>query len=290
MAIKRKLKIFLLSLLGLILILVVAAGLFIYKVTYGFNFYETTPPELPAKLEGNTVLLFSKTNGFRHGEAIETSLPAFEKMANDNGWALYTTDNGAVFNPEQLQKFDVVIWNNTSGKVLNKEQRENFKNYLENGGGFVGIHASGDSSHHWDWYEDNVIGAHFSHHTMNPQFQKAMMHLEEGDSTITVSLSSAWEHDEEWYMFYDNPRDNGSSVLYTVDESKMNPSGNIKFLASDKDFGMGDDHPIVWYHPLNKGRVVYSALGHAASAFEQPNHLKILKNAVGWAGKFDSIE
>jgi type 1 glutamine amidotransferase len=68
-------------------------------------------------------------------------------------------------------------------------------------------------------------------------------------------------------MFYDNPLDRGFQVLYTVDESKMIPSGNIPILASYKDFGWGEDHPIVWYHPLNKGRVFYSALGHAGSAF-----------------------
>ena len=288
MAIKRKLKIVLLSLLGLVLLLVIAMGLFIYKAAYGFNFYESTPPELPSDLVGNTVLVFSKTNGFRHGEAIEASIPAFKKMAKDNGWSMYVTDNGAVFNPEQLQKFDVVIWNNTSGKTLDKEQREHFKNYLENGGGFVGIHAAGDNSHQWDWYEQEVLGTLFSHHTMNPQFQKATMHLEEGNATLTASLLAAWEREEEWYMFYNNPRDKGFQVLYTVDETNMNPSGNIKFLASNKDWGMGEDHPIVWFHPLDKGRVVYSALGHARSAFQEPNHLNMLENAIKWAGNFSS--
>lgn len=287
MALKRKLKVFLLSFLALVLLLLLAGGLFIYKAVYGFNFYENTPPELPVDLAGNTVLLFSKTNGFRHGEAIEASIPAFEKMAKDNGWSLYITDNGAVFNSEQLQKFKVVIWNNTSGKVLNEVQRENFKNYLANGGGFVGIHASGDSSHQWGWYEDNVIGVHFSHHTMNPQFQKAWMHLEEGNTMLTEGLSKTWEHEEEWYMFVDNPRKKGFQVLYTVDETNMNPSGNIPLLASDKDFGMGEDHPIAWYHDLNKGRIFYSALGHQGKAFREPNHLIMLENAVHWAGRFN---
>jgi uncharacterized protein len=283
---KRKLKIVLFSILGLVLLLVLAAGTFIWKARYGINFYESTPPELPANLSGKTVLLFSKTNGFRHGEAIEASIPAFEKMAKDNGWALYATDNGAVFNPGQLQKFDVVIWNNTSGKVLDEEQRGHFKNYLENGGGFLGIHASGDNSHQWDWYEQNVIGALFSHHPLSPQFQKATMHLEEGNGTMTHSLPATWEREEEWYMFYESPRKKGFQVLYTVDESHINPSGNVPLLASDKDWGMGEDHPIVWYNSLGQGRVVYSALGHAGSAFQEPDHLQLLENAIRWAGQF----
>ena len=284
---KKILKIVLLSILGLFLMLFIAVSIFVYKARYGINFYDSTPPELPADLSGKTVLLFSKTNGFRHGEAIEASIPAFEKMAKDNGWTLYSTDNGAIFNPEQLQKFDVVIWNNCSGKVLDEEQRENFKTYVENGGGYLGIHASGDNSHQWDSYEQHVIGTEFSHHSLDPQFQKGTMHLEEGDPKLTVGLLPKWDHEEEWYVFTESPRKKGFPILYTVDEANMSMSGNIKYLVSGKDYGMGEDHPIVWYHPLGKGRVFYSALGHQGKAFQEANHLKMLENGINWAGKFD---
>ena len=150
---RRTLKI----LAALMILFFCAAGLFIYKAKYGINFYEKVPPRIESELNGHTVLLFSKTNGFRHGAAIEASIPAFQQMADGNGWTLVITDNGAVFNPDQLEKIDVVIWNNTSGKVLNVEQRQAFKSFLLEGGGFVGIHAAGDDSHQWDWYEDTVI-------------------------------------------------------------------------------------------------------------------------------------
>jgi len=283
---KKIFKILLRVFLALLFVLACAIGIFIYKAKHGINFYESTPPTLPEGIEGNTVLLFSKTNGFRHGDAIKASIPAFEKMASDNGWVIFQTNNGAIFNPEQLQKFDVVIWNNTSGRVLKEEQREHFQNYIESGGGFVGIHAAGDASHHWDWYQDYVIGAHFSHHTMNPQFQKAPMYLEKSDDALIEGLLPIWEREEEWYMFSDNPRDAGYNILYTVDESNINPSGKIPILASDKDWGMGDDHPIVWSNTVKQGRVFYSALGHSGSAFSEPNHLLLLENAITWAGKF----
>ncbi|APQ16129.1 ThuA domain-containing protein [Maribacter hydrothermalis] len=287
MKIKRKLKIVLLSIFGLVLLLFMAMGVFVYKARYGINFYDSKPPELPTDLSGKAVLLFSKTNGFRHGEAIDGAIPAFEKMAKENDWAFFSTDNGAVFNPEQLQKFNVVIWNNCSGKVLDEEQRQNFKNYLENGGGYIGIHASGDNSHQWDWYEQNVIGTLFSHHSLDPQFQKGTLNMEEGNSVLTNNLPIKWDREEEWYVFLDSPRKKGFSILYTLDETNVNMSGNIKYMVSDKDFGMGNDHPIVWYNNLGEGRVFYSALGHQGSAFKEPEHLKMLENAVRWTGKFD---
>lgn len=286
---KKALKIILYSLLGLILLAFTAGGLFIYKVTYGFNFYETEPPELPANLGEQSVLLFSKTNAFRHDEAIEASIPAFREMAEVNGWSIFVTDNGAVFNPDQLQRLDVVVWNNTSGKVLNAEQRGHFRNYLENGGGFVGIHAAGDNSHQWDWYEDEVIGAQFSHHPMNPQFQEGNLTLEaeSTDSTLTEELPESWTREDEWYIFFNNPRVDGFSILYRLDGSQINPSGNIPLLASDKDWGMGEDHPIAWFNSVGEGRTFYSAMGHRGSAFEEPNHLKMLENAIRWAGRFE---
>ncbi|MCJ7468187.1 MAG: ThuA domain-containing protein [Maribacter sp.] len=283
---RKIIKIVLWSILGLFLLLFLAAGTFIYKARYGINFYETTPPDLPADLIDKTVLLFSKTNGFRHGEAIAAAIPAFEQMAGANGWTLYETDNGAIFNPDQLAKFDVVVWNNTSGKVLNEGQREAFKKYLEGGGGYLGIHASGDNSHQWDWYEDEVIGARFSHHPINPQFQNATLHLKNAMPELIEGLPTTWSHDEEWYMFFNDPRENGCEVIYTFDDTKINPSGNIKFLASDKDWGMGKDHPAVWYHEVDKGRAFYSALGHQGGAFQEKEHLQLLENAVRWAGKF----
>ena len=73
-------------------------------------FYDKTPPTLPAKINDFSILLFSKTNGFPHSEAIAAAIPVFEKMTIKNNWTLFTTNNAAVFNKTQLDKFEVVIW------------------------------------------------------------------------------------------------------------------------------------------------------------------------------------
>ncbi len=277
------------SILGLVLLALVAGGLFVYKTFYGFNFYDTDPPELPADLGEQSVLVFSKTNAFRHDEAIEASLPVFRQMADDNGWTLFKTENGAVFNPEQLQQFDVVVWNNVTGKALNPEQREHFRNWLMQGGGYVGIHASGDFSHQWDWYEQEVIGARYSHHTMHPQFQQGQLTLERDETNPQLSegLPETWVREEEWYIFYDNPRDRGFTVLYTLDGTGINPDGTIRLLLPDRDFGMGEDHPVAWYRTLEEGRTFYTSMGHQAGAFGEDHFQRMLVNAIRWAGGFD---
>ena len=276
------------SLLGLLLLGFIGVSLFIYRVEYGLPFYDSAPPTLPTEMKDFSILVFSKTNGFPHSEAITSAIPAFEAMAKKNNWSIYSTDNAAVFNATHLAKFNVVIWSNATGRNLTDDQRAGFRKYMENGGGFLGIHGTGDASHHWDWYYENLIGANFSHHPLNPQIQPADLHLE-CDSTSSypcLGLPTTFNRSDEWYVFFDNPRTRDFTVLYTLDEKGTVMSGNIKYLVDDKDFGMGDDHPIVWYKCLpNEGRTFYSAMGHTGESFQEPIHLDILEKGIKWAGK-----
>ena len=286
---KKTIKYLLYGLLGLGLIVVVGMGVFIYRVTYGLPFYESEPPVIPTQQKDFSILLFSKTNGFPHNDAIEKSIPAFEQLSIENNWSLFTTNNAAVFNDEQLPLFDLVIWNNTTGKNLTPPQRASFRKYIESGGGFLGIHGSGDASHHWDWYYEQLIGARFSHHSMAPQIQIANLHLEcDTSSFFCKQLPAQLARADEWYVFFDNPRKNGFTVLYTLDEKGLTMSGNIPILISNKDFGMGVDHPIIWYKCLpGGGRTFYSAMGHTGASFSEPGHLKILEAGIKWAGKLE---
>ena len=74
----------------------------------------------------------------------------------------------------KVSQFDAVIWNNISGDVLSLSQRTALQSYFNNGGGFVAVHGSaGDPVYFWDWYPGTLIGARFSGHPRDPQFQEA---------------------------------------------------------------------------------------------------------------------
>ena len=275
---KRMSKWLLLALGILILSLVGYGGFGFYRVYYGKHIYETVPPELPAQLNEPAILVFSKTNGFREDDAIKAANAALATIAKSRGWSTFFTENGAVFNPATLSRFKATVWNNTSGDVLTPEQKLAFQAYIENGGGFVGIHgAGGDPHYEWRWYVETLIGAQFKGHPLNPQFQKATVHIEDPDDPATRDLGKEWTRVDEWYSFEKSPRGNGVKVLATLDESTYSP----KMLW--KDVGMGRDHPIVWKHCVGKGRVFYSALGHSASTYREPLHLKELEGGIAWA-------
>jgi uncharacterized protein len=244
----------------------------------GVKIYETTPPAIPADLPRPAILVFSKTNGFRHEEAIPAANALFAQMAKDNGWGYFHTENGATFRPDILSRFDAVVFNNVSGDVFTPEQRQAFRSWLEGGGGYVGLHSAGDNSHQaWGWYQDELIGARFTQHTMDPQFQQAVVHVEDKSHPATEGLPPSWRRTEEWYSFEKSPRGNDHRVLITVDERTYKPEGMF-----GKDLRMGD-HPMVWWRCVGRGRALYSAFGHRAEAFAEPEHRTLLQNAVGWA-------
>ena len=82
----------------------VLSGCDVIRVFYPSHTYESEPPELPAELPQPAILLFTKSNGFRHSEAIEAGVALFEQMAAEERWSLFHTENGAVFNAEQLAR------------------------------------------------------------------------------------------------------------------------------------------------------------------------------------------
>lgn len=283
----RVLKVTSWLLLALLLLIAIAAFLgrdTIHRVMLGgLKVYETTAPALPPKLKRPAILVFSKTNGFRHEEAIPAANAMFRQFARDNGWGYFQTENGATFAPQILARFDTVVFNNTSGDVFTPQQRAAFRQFIESGGSFVGLHAAGDNSHAaWSWYVESLIGANFTAHTINPQFQEATVKVEDAAHPATKELPTSWKRTEEWYSFDQSPRSKGFHVLATVDERTYKPEGMF-----GKDLRMGKDHPAVWTRCIGKGRALYTIFGHRAEAFSELEMRKLLLGATRWAMRLE---
>jgi uncharacterized protein len=269
------------SLLAVSVFLIIAAvyaGISIHRVYYGRHIYETVPPRLPENLSPPAILVFSKTNGFRQDDAVRAANAALTAIAKNRGWSAFFTENGAAFNRADLSRFQATVWNNTSGDVLTPDQKQAFQNYIENGGGFVGIHgAGGDPRYEWRWYVETLLGAEFKGHPLSPQFQRATIHIEDPDDITVSELPREWSRVDEWYSFENSPRSKGIKVLATLDERTYRPK------MFWKDISMGADHPVIWKHCVGKGRAFYSALGHSADTYREPTHLKELEGAISWA-------
>ncbi len=261
--------------------LMLVTGCDALRVVFPSSEHETVAPELPPELRSPSVLIFSKTNGFRHNEAIDAGLPALKQLAKERGWSVFTTENGAVHQPGILERFDAIVWFQVSGDVLNEDQRAALLARIEEGAGFLGVHGTGgDPAYDWPEHPGTLIRAQFVGHPMGPQFQEATVRIEAPDHPVMQHLDSAWVRTDEWYSFEASPRGEGVQVLATLDESTYTPQMKIAFI--DRDLRMGDDHPIVWTHCIGKGRALYSAMGHMEGAYTETAHLRFLAEAVDW--------
>jgi type 1 glutamine amidotransferase len=283
---KKVFRILLWSALTLVVLLGLLFMGFMYKVKNGLPIFETEIPKIDFPANQEAVLLFTKSTGFRHSGSIDASKPIIAEMAKKNNWFLYETEEGGVFNTEQLAKFNVVIFDNSTGRLLNDEQKTAFEKYVENGGNFMGIHGAGDNSHLWPWYTKNLTGSDFSHHALPEGFklQNTEVSIDsQADSLTMVGIPSKFNHADEWYVFYENPRKHGFNIVASIDGSSVETNGNMKFLASDKNFGMGKDHTVAWYKAVGKGKSFYTSMGHDESCWKNENFVKLVENGIRWS-------
>lgn len=194
------------------------------------------------------VLVFSKTNGYRH-ESIAAGKTALLKMGNENNWKVDTTEDATVFTDENLKKYAAIIFLSTTENILNYYQEISFERYIQAGGGFVGIHAATDTEYDWIWYS-KLVGAQFESH---PKIQAAKLYVVDKNHLSTKHIDSVWNKTDEWYNFKNINKD--VHVLLKIDETSYE-GGKLN-----------NDHPMAWYHEYDGGRAFYTELGHTPESY-----------------------
>jgi type 1 glutamine amidotransferase len=270
--------------LGLVGSLVFVWWIGAWRILFPSDAHETEPPELTADFGAGSalrVLVYSKTNSFRHTEGIAAAQALFDEIASGRGWAVFHSENSAVFDAEFLSDFDVVVYSSATGDHASDLQDEAFRAWLEAGGGWLGIHAAGDGSHEgWGWYAENLMTGSYLGHILGPQTQEARVVVDDPDHPVTQGLPAEFQHEEEWYSWDRGAGEAGFDVLLSVDESSYSPW--IRGFGQEKDISMGE-HPIVWARCVDQGRAVYTAMGHWGAAYEKDYTERLLQNAVEWA-------
>ena len=219
-------------------------------------------PEYPARFE---VLVFSKTAGFRHG-SIEDGIIAIQQLGEAHQFGVAATEDAGRFTPDELATYEAVVFLNTTLDVLDDEQQAAFEGYIQQGGGFVGIHAAADTEYNWPWY-GGLVGAYFQSH---PQQQDAQILFTDRHHPSTAGLPHRWTHYDEWYNYRANPRAD-VHVLAVVEE------------RSYEGGAMGHDHPIAWAHAYDGGRAWYTGLGHTPESYSDAVFLRHLLGGIEWA-------
>ncbi len=243
---------------------------------------EALPVKAPAEPKAKRkVLLFSKTNGFRHG-SIPVGVTALKMLGEKTGaFEAVHSEDDSVFESESLAKFDLVIMVNTTGQLFRpkklpkqgeardaalareKQLKKNLVDFVKSGKGLAGMHSATDTYKDWKEYNEMMGGAFAGH----PWHTDVPVRLLDSDHPLNkVFGGKGFTIKDEIYQFRDDTAD---------------PKNRRMLLALDPNWGSISKgkrkdgfYPISWICHYENGRTFYCSLGHRNEIFYNPNILE----------------
>jgi type 1 glutamine amidotransferase len=247
-------------------------GTFIAALLFCISFSASSQPQMQEentdiiKKESAQILVFTKTMGYRH-KSIEKGVETLVKLGKKNNFSITQTEDSLQFNAANLKKYGLVLFLSTTMDVLGTEQEQAFKEYINNGGNYMGIHAASDTEYEWPWY-GKLVGAYFTSHPNDPNVREAKMNVVNKEHLSTAHLQDTWVRNDEWYNYKNiNP---DMEVLIYLDETSYEGGTN------------GDNHPIAWYQEFDGGRVFYTGGGHTSESYDEPDFQKHLVGGINY--------
>ena len=170
------------------------------------------------RLQGNQeqfqVLLFTKSLDYQH-LSVPSGVQMFKELSQDNHFGLTWTEQSDFFDDQaRLNSMDVIVFMNTSGDILNDDQRRALQDYIHQGGNFVAIHSASFTMMEWPWYV-SLVGGVWNRHP-NPGISTAIVNNEKPNHPSTAHIPKKWLVTEEWYNYLE--LSDNIEVVLTVDE------------------------------------------------------------------------
>lgn len=216
------------------------------------------------------VLIFSKTEQFRHA-SIETGVEAIKQLGIENKFSVEATEDAEIFKETSLRQFNVVVFLNTTGDVLNETQQIELNRFIQAGGGFVGLHAAADTEYDWPWYGE-LIGGWFKGHPMDPNVRSASVQVVAPQHESAKHLPVEWTLEDEWYDYRAiHPE---VTPILLIDEST--------YKRDDEDPAT-EPRPISWHREFDGGRMFYTGVGHTKESFSDPLVLDHIYGGIKYA-------
>ncbi|MEX0641706.1 MAG: ThuA domain-containing protein [Pirellulales bacterium] len=236
------------------------------------------------------LLYFTRTVGREHvvirseGGAPSYSDRALTAMCSRAGYELECSKDGRIFDGD-LDQFDGFIFFTNGDLTLPNEQdtppmsergKERFLSAVAEGKGFVGVHGSSGS---WRTAEPKqneapivdpyiaMLGGEFLAHG---KIQYATLSVTSPKFPGMNGLRSPLRLEEEWYALKNLSRD--MHIILMLNTEGMNGTCYRR-----------PNYPVAWARKQNRGRVFYTALGHAQDTWDSKVFEQMLMGGVAWA-------
>ncbi|MFC1518597.1 ThuA domain-containing protein [Pseudomonadota bacterium] len=198
------------------------------------------------------------------------------------------------FSPD-FSKYDVVIsnigYNATDWPI---STQKSFEQYLQNGGGFVSVHAANNSFPDWDEY-NRIVGVS-GWGGRNEKHGPHLFYDESGREVRDFSKGDAGQHGNKHEfaitLRHSHPITKGLPPvwMHTKDECYGNlrgPAQNITVLATalcpKEEKGTGLHEPMLMVLNYGQGRIFHTTLGHDDYSFESVGFITTFLRGTEWA-------
>lgn len=243
-------------------------------LTSGFTRAQETGkyPANYASTRFNALLYYTTHAESAHVLFAGQTVEFFKKLTWGDGYILDVTTNFSQYEPDELKEYDIIIM--PDGCPGSEAERSIFEQYMENGGGWLGFHASAynDKSTHWPWLVQFLGGGVFYCNNWPPQ--PVLAEVENSEHPVTVNLPPSFVVPaSEWYQWKPSPRNNSDVEVLLSISPKNYPLGI-------KDVVIFGDWPIVWTN--KKYRMIYLNMGHGDEEYSEATQKLLFINAFRW--------
>ena len=183
----------------------------------------------------------------------------FPALGKKEGFMYDFSTDFEMLNKKTLEGYDAVMFLNNY--PYSQQQRQAFKEYMDNGGGFIGFHVSAftTESDSWSWYFEEFLGSgNFRTNTWNPTPE--LLKVESSTHPAVANVPSTFmSSPNEWYGWTNDLRNNKDiEILLSLDDSTFpvgDRTGEIWYNESGTDY-----YPVAWAN--RNYNMIYINMGH----------------------------
>jgi type 1 glutamine amidotransferase len=240
-----------------------------------------------ASADAGKVLVFTGTAGAAN-PSTAAAATAIQTLAAANDFTATTTGAATDISDANLANYRAVVFVNSQGDVLNQAQETALQNYVQGGGGFVGIGDTALLEQGGADFFNTLIGLAPARTTGTPdsgakdvEFLDRVNPATRNDPLITSQSSS-------WYSWATNP----TGTVHTVARVRFNtiPDGSsvtndaiARFTGMTATLQPQLERPASWCRDIQQGRSFYTMLGGTADSYQNADLQKHLLGAIQWA-------
>jgi hypothetical protein len=254
-----------------------------------------------SKPKFKVIAFYTAKNDQAHISFVHEANKWFPQMAGKYKFTYDSTSNWTNLNAEYLSHYQVVIFLDTRPEEL--AQRAAFRQYMENGGGWMGFHFSAFAltpstyPQNWDWYHNEFLGSgQYGSNTWRPT--SAILRVEEKNHPVTKNIPATVKTaPNEWYRWEKDLRQNPNIKILLAIDSASFPLGTG---PKQSEIWHSGYYPVVW---TNKNyKMVYFNMGHndidyehhtnkdLSHTFDSADESKLVLNALMWLGTGKKIK